>query len=241
MAKAAFFAPTSMAGVLWPEQNLHENAHVSWLTLIGRRRNDLEIAQVLADLAMVANRIDRQQSGRTTSLIVEPAAALSLPVARRNILRGAGIVMAAFGLVLLIAAANVANMLLARAAARTREIAIRLSTGATRGRLVRQLLTESAVIALAGAVCGSLLFSWSGSDTASCRGRNSDRNCDCRGCWPRIPIGAVWREPFRSGCVRYRAAGDDRGRLARHVATDTSSVAGRSGHYAAIRNRLPML
>jgi putative ABC transport system permease protein len=161
MAKAAFFAPTAIEGVLWPEQNFHENAHVSWLTLIGRRRNDADLAKVQADLSVIASRIDQQQPGRTTSLIVEPAAALSLPVARRTILRGASVVMTAFGLVLLIAAANVANMLLARAAARTREIAIRVSVGATRGRLVQQLLTESAVIALAGAVCGSLLFSWS--------------------------------------------------------------------------------
>jgi predicted permease len=161
MAKAAFFAPTTMAGVFRPDQNVHENPHLSWLTLIGRRRTDADIAQVRTDLSLVARRIDQQQSGRTTLLIVEPAAALSLPVQRGEVLRGAALVMVAFGLVLLIAAANVANILLARAAARTREIAIRLSVGASRGRVIQQLLTESATIALAGAVCGSLLFSWS--------------------------------------------------------------------------------
>ncbi len=161
MAKATFFAPTTMAAVFQTDQTLHENANVSWLTLIGRRRDHVELAQVRADLAVIASRIDRQQSGRTTSLIVEPAAALSLPPARRTVLRGASIVMAAFALLLMIAAANVANMLLARAATRTREIAIRLSVGATRARLIQQLLTESAIIAVAGAVCGSLLFWWS--------------------------------------------------------------------------------
>jgi predicted permease len=160
MAKATFFAPISMIDVLRPELNL-QHANASWLTLIGRRRPTANLAQVRADLSVVARRIDQQQSGRRTSLIVEPAAALSLPVARRNVLRGASVVLAAFGVVLLIAAANVANMLLARAAGRTREIAIRLSVGATRSRLVRQLLTESAVIAIAGAAVGSLLFSWS--------------------------------------------------------------------------------
>jgi predicted permease len=160
MAKAAVFAPTSMASVLRPEQDLQENAHVSWLTLIGRRRHDAALAQARADLSVVASRIDQQQPGRTTTLIVEPAAALSLPPARRTILRGASIVLVAFGLILLIAAANVANMLLARAAARTKEIAIRVSVGATRGRLIQQLFTESAIIAIAGATTGSLLFWW---------------------------------------------------------------------------------
>lgn len=162
LAKTTFFAPTSMAGLLRPEQqHLHENPHVSWLTLIGRRRTDADTAQVRTDLATIARRIDQEQSGRTTSLVIEPAAALSLPVQRRDVLRGAAIVMAGFGLVLLIAAANVANILLARAAGRAREIAIRVSVGANRGRLVQQLLTESAVIALAGALWGALIFSWS--------------------------------------------------------------------------------
>jgi predicted permease len=158
MARASWFAPTSMAGLVRPELNALDNANVSWLTIIGRRNTG--IAQVRADLSLVASRIDRQQAGRTTRLIVEPAASLSLPVQRQGILRAAAILMAAFGLVLLIAAANVANILLARAAVRTREVAIRLSVGATRGRLVRQLLTESAIIALSGAAVGFLLFWW---------------------------------------------------------------------------------
>jgi predicted permease len=160
MAREAFFMPTSMSDLIWPEQKVHENPNVSWLTLIGRRRDGADVAKVRADLSVIASRIDRQQPGRTTSLIVEHATALSLPGPRKAIMTGATIVMAAFGFVLLIAAANVANMLLARAAGRTREIAIRLSSGASRGRLVQQLLTESAVIALSGAVLGVLLFWW---------------------------------------------------------------------------------
>ena len=160
IAKAAFFAPLAMQGVL-KRGGDYRDPYSSWLTIIGRRQDGATLAAVRAELAVIAQQIDQEQPGRTTTLTVSPAVSLSLPPARKDLFSAASVILAAFGFVLLIACANVANLLLARAAGRSKEIAVRLSVGAGRARLVQQLLTESLIIALIGGTAGSILAWWS--------------------------------------------------------------------------------
>jgi predicted permease len=153
---ADFWAPLSSQPALLPQVDWHDS-NLSWLCLLGRLNPGVSAIQAQAELQVIAHRIDTTQPGRRTTMRADTASMISEPRVRKNLLYGSTVVMAGVSLILLIACANVANLLLARGSHRSRELAIRLSVGASRGRIVRQLLTESLLISLAGGALGVLI------------------------------------------------------------------------------------
>jgi predicted permease len=133
-----------------------EQAGARFLQSIGRLRHGVSLSRAKAELDSVAAALVRQDPdnyGRVPGTWVTPQIDSVVGDTRRPIL----ILLGAVGLVPLIACANVANLLLARTTEREREFAVRASIGAGRARIVRQLLTESFVLALAGSAAGVLL------------------------------------------------------------------------------------
>lgn len=134
-----------------------------WLDVVARLRPGVATAQVESEATVVFRRpnADRPRDDSSAVVLLGPVQAARGPTASASNKLALWLAVVS-GIVLLIASANVANLLLARALQRRREIGVRLALGAGRGRLVRQLLTESLVLAGLGSAAALLLLLWAG-------------------------------------------------------------------------------
>lgn len=162
--RQAFWVPLMMSDKLGAGGDWDTNRGWVRFKLLGRLKPGVTMAQAEADLNLVAENLARQYPKNNSDTKVQVVSEQDgrFSDITKVIRLSSFLALCVSGLVLLVACANVANLMLARAAARTREIGIRLAIGAGRGRIIRQLLTESMLLAGLGGALG-WAFAYAGS------------------------------------------------------------------------------
>jgi predicted permease len=157
---AQYFVPMMMQPQVLPAESV-EDRNPTFVHIMGRLNPGMSISQAQADLSPLAANLAAEYPNSSQNVGVHVAPIWKAHYGVQDFLRSVlGFLMVIASLVLLIACVNVANLLLARATVREREIAIRAAMGASRNRLIRQMLSESIVLAAAGGIGGILLAMW---------------------------------------------------------------------------------
>lgn len=157
---AEYWVPMMMQPQALPGEDIEERSP-TFVHIMGRLRPGVTMAQAQAEMGTIAGNLAREYPDTNKNIGVSLAPVWKAHYGVQDFLRSVlGFLMIAAALVLLIACVNVANLLLARATAREREMAIRAAMGADRERLVRLLLSECLVLALVGGAGGALLALW---------------------------------------------------------------------------------
>lgn len=163
------WVPLSMEPVANPGSRTLTSPDDGWLMMMGRLRPNANIGAAQVEVETIAARLHHarrernsgpESPGGRTVAVVAARGLMVPPQGRTPALMVVGVLMAVVSLVLLVACANVANMLLARAVKRRKEIAVRLSLGAGRWRITRQMLTESLLLSIIGGGAGLFVALW---------------------------------------------------------------------------------